>query len=111
MIDLFYRRINIRLAEIGHKRPWLLAQAGIKPSTWSSWERNSRVPPADRALAIAEALGVSVEYLLTGKETAFDMRQSDPLVPQIFNQLKALGSSQLKELLAIVTRMRLQESQ
>jgi transcriptional regulator with XRE-family HTH domain len=31
---------------------------------------NASMPPADTAVKIARALGVSVEYLVTGKETA-----------------------------------------
>ncbi len=109
-MDLFYKRINLRLVDIEHKRSWLLSQTGIKPSTWSSWETHGRVPPADRALAIADALGVSLEYLLTGRETAFDMRQSNPLVVQIFNQLKSLDERQLRQVLTFVNTLRLQES-
>ena len=109
-MDLFYKRIRLRLVEIEHKRSWLLNQTGIKPSTWSSWETHGRVPPADRALAIADALGVSVEFLLTGRETAFDMRQSNPLVAQIFNRLKSLDERQLRQVLTFVNTLQLQES-
>jgi transcriptional regulator with XRE-family HTH domain len=108
-MDFFYKRVHLRLVEIEHKRSWLLVQTGVKPSTWSSWEKNGRVPPADRALAIADALGVSLEFLLTGRETAFDMRQSNPLVVQIFNQLKFLDDRQLREVLTLVNTSRLDE--
>ena len=109
-MDLFFKRIHLRLVEIEHKRSWLLVQTGVKPSTWSSWEKHGRVPPADRALAIADALGVSLEFLLTGRETAFDMRQSNPLVVQIFNQLKDLDDRQLRDVLTLVNTMRLEGS-
>ena len=87
----------------------MLVQTGIKPSTWSSWETHGRIPPADRALAIADALGLSLEFLLSGRETAFDMRQSNRLVVQIFNQLKFLDDSQLLEVLTHVNTLRLDE--
>jgi len=109
IMNLFYKRIHLRLVEIERKRSWLLTQTGIKPSTWSSWETHGRVPPADRALLIADALGVSLEFLLTGRETAFDMRQSNPLVVQIFNQLKSLDDLQLREVLTTVNTMRIQQ--
>jgi transcriptional regulator with XRE-family HTH domain len=109
IVNLFYKRIHLRLVEIERKRSWLLAQTGIKPSTWSSWETHGRVPPADRALTIADALGVSLEFLLTGRETAFDMRQSNPLVVQIFNQLKSLDDNQLHDVLTLVNTKRLQQ--
>jgi hypothetical protein len=110
-MNLFYKRIHLRLVEIDRRRSWLLAQTGIKPSTWSSWETHGRVPPADRALAIADALGLSLEFLLVGRETAFDMRQSHPRVVQIFNQLKHLDDHQLGEVLTLVNTMRLQGPQ
>jgi transcriptional regulator with XRE-family HTH domain len=111
IMDLFFKRVHLRLVEIERKRPWLLGETNINPSTWSSWEKNGRVPPADRALAIADALGVSLEFLLTGRETAFDMRQSNPLVVQIFNQLKFLDDLQLRKVLTVVNTMRLEGSQ
>jgi transcriptional regulator with XRE-family HTH domain len=110
-MESFYKRVHLRLVEIERKRSWLLAQTGIKPSTWSSWETNGRLPPADRALAIADALGLSLEFLLVGRETAFDMRQSHPLVVQIFNQLKSLDEHQLRQVLTTVNTVRLQGSQ
>jgi transcriptional regulator with XRE-family HTH domain len=108
-MEQFYKRVQLRLVEIEHKRSWLLVQTSIKPSTWSSWEKHGRVPPADRALAIADALGLSLEFLLTGRETAFDMRQSNPLVVQIFNQLKFLDDRQLREVLTLVNTARLEK--
>jgi transcriptional regulator with XRE-family HTH domain len=108
-MNQFYKRVHLRLVEIERKRSWLLLQAGVKPSTWSSWEKHGRVPPADRALSVADALGLSLEFLLTGRETAFDMRQSNPLVVQIFNQLKFLEDHQLRDVLTLVNTMRLDE--
>jgi transcriptional regulator with XRE-family HTH domain len=111
IMNQFYKRVHLRLVEIERKRPWLLVQTGIKPSTWSSWETHSRVPPADRALAIADALGLSLEFLLSGRETVFDLRLSNPLVVQIFNQLKLLDEHQLREVLTLVNTMRLEGPQ
>ena len=110
-MEPFYKRVQIRLVEIERKRSWLLTQTSIKPSTWSSWETHGRIPPADRALAIADALGLSLEFLLVGRETTFDMRQSHPLVLQIFNQLKTLDERQLRQVLTTVNTVRLQGSQ
>ena len=110
-MEQFYKRVQVKLVEIERKRSWLLAQTGIKPSTWSSWETHGRLPPADRALAIADALSLSLEFLLAGRETAFDMRQSHPLVAQIFNQLKTLDEYQLRQVLTTVNTLRLQGSQ
>ena len=43
------------------------AKAGLKPNTLSNYLRkNSSIPSADIAVKIAQALNVSVEYLVTG---------------------------------------------
>jgi hypothetical protein len=101
-MEKFYKRVHIKLIEVERKRSWLLAQTGIKASTWSSWEKYGRIPPADRALAIADALGVSVEYLVAGRETPFDFRGSDPLILQINQQLLGMTEQQLRRVLTVV---------
>ncbi len=92
------------------KRSWLLTQAGIKPSTWSSWEKYGRIPPADRALAVSDALGVSVEFLVSGRESAFDMRHTSPLVTQICQQLPGMSEKQLRVVLTAVNTARLEQA-
>jgi len=48
----------------------LAALSGVKKQTIDSYLNvNSCMPSADAAVAIARALGVSVEYLVTGKDT------------------------------------------
>jgi hypothetical protein len=92
------------------KRSWLLTQAGIKPSTWSSWEKYGRIPPADRALAVADSLGVSLEFLVSGRQTAFDMRHTNPLVMQICQLLPDLGEKHLRSVLTAVNTARLEQA-
>jgi transcriptional regulator with XRE-family HTH domain len=46
------------------------ARAGIKKRTLSSYLVGQKsMPPADIAVKIADALGLSVEYLVTGRES------------------------------------------
>jgi len=48
----------------------LAALSGVKKQTIDSYLKvHSCMPSADAAVAIAQVLGVSVEYLVTGKET------------------------------------------
>ena len=108
-METFYKRVHIKLIELERKRSWLLSQTEIKPSTWSSWEKYGRIPPADRALAIAEALGVSLEYLISGKQTPFDLRRGSPLVTQICQQLERLSERQLRRVLTAVNTVALEE--
>jgi transcriptional regulator with XRE-family HTH domain len=110
-MNAFFKRVHIKLVELERKRSWLLTQTGIKPSTWSSWETHERIPPADRALAIADALGVSPEFLLTGRQTPFDFRRSNPLLMQICHRLMDMSSPQLRRVLTAVNSIQLEKSQ
>ena len=109
-MEPFFKRVHMRLIELEKKRSWLLTQAGIRPSTWSSWEKHGRMPPADRALAIADALGVSVEFLVSGRQSALDMRHTSPLVMQISQQLPGLSEKQLRSVLTAVNTARLEQA-
>lgn len=42
---------------------------GISPSTITDWRAGRTTPKADKLLKIANFYGVSVEYLMTGKDT------------------------------------------
>ena len=47
---------------------WLYQKTKVTKGTFSSWKTRNMFPRVDAAFRIAEALGVSVEYLLTGRE-------------------------------------------
>ena len=101
-MEPFYKRVHVRLVELDRKRAWLLKQTGTKPSTWNSWEKFGRIPPADRALMIADVLGVSMEFLVDGRETPFDFRKENPLISEITRLLLELSEVQLRRVLAVV---------
>jgi len=109
-MNSFFKRVHVRLIELERKRSWLLTQTGINPSTWSSWEKYGRMPSADRAMAIADALGVSLEFLITGKHTPFDFRFTNPLVFEIHQKLVNLDDQQLRDVLAVINTIQLEQS-
>lgn len=53
----------------GYTTSGLAKELGCEPSVVSSWLLGKRTPSGSSMLAIASTLGVSVELLLTGKET------------------------------------------
>lgn len=61
-------RIENLLELSGRKKIDLCKALGISSSTFSNWKTYDRIPGGEFLPAIAEYLGVSVDYLLTGKE-------------------------------------------
>jgi transcriptional regulator with XRE-family HTH domain len=55
-------------------------ETGIPAGTFGSWiSRGESFPAVDNAFKIAEALGVSIKFLLTGKEYAEHRLEGDVL--------------------------------
>jgi len=58
----------------------LAATSGVQKRALDTYllNENASIPPADSAVKIARALGVSVEYLVTGEDTVLpsDVRQT-----------------------------------
>ena len=67
----FRENLKIELSYSGILVKELAAQAGLKKHTIDNYlSVRGRMPSADAAVRIARVLGVSVEYLITGYETA-----------------------------------------
>jgi len=65
----FSKRLRSEIEYIGLNRKGFAVRAGIKIRALDSYlGPQQSMPPADTAVKIAAALGVSVEYLVTGKE-------------------------------------------
>ena len=65
----FSQRLRSQIEYLGLNQKEFAAKAGIKKRALDAylWAQQS-MPPADTAVKIAAALGISVEYLVTGKE-------------------------------------------
>jgi transcriptional regulator with XRE-family HTH domain len=65
----FSQRLRSEIEYLGLNQKEFAAKAGIKKRALDTYLRAQQsMPPADTAVKIACALGVSVEYLVTGKE-------------------------------------------
>ena len=65
----FSQRLLSEIEYIGLNRKEFAAKAGIKKRALDAYlGAQQSMPPADVAVKIASVLGVSVEYLITGKE-------------------------------------------
>ena len=73
--ELEYKGMLVK--ELAHK-------TGIPKQTIDKYLlSNSSMPPADKAVAIAKALGVSVEYLVTGRNTMNKKKANYFLSPEM----------------------------
>lgn len=66
---MFERIFNL-LKEKGITQSALAEKIGVRQATISDWKRKKTTPSADTIGLIAEILGVSTDYLITGKEYA-----------------------------------------
>ncbi|GBU27052.1 hypothetical protein R84B8_00573 [Treponema sp. R8-4-B8] len=65
----FAQRLRSEIEYVGLNRKEFAAKAGIKKRALDAYlGAQQSMPPADAAVKIASALGLSVEYLVTGKE-------------------------------------------
>jgi phage repressor protein C with HTH and peptisase S24 domain len=62
------QRIFFELKNKGKKQKELAEYTGISTSAISAWNKNNTNPAAENLSTIADFLGVSLEYLITGKE-------------------------------------------
>ena len=72
-------RIRKRRVELGWTQDQLAEKAGISKSFLSDLENGKRSVGADKLLDIARALGVSLDYLMTGR--ASEDKQSQVPIP------------------------------
>ena len=64
----FVQRIDALLKERNEKRLSLAEHCGFSLQSITEWSRRNSMPSADKVFAIADYLGVTIEWLLTGKE-------------------------------------------
>lgn len=68
-MTIFSKRLSSEIDYLGLNRKEFAAKSNIKKRALDAYlGPQQSMPPADTAVKIAAALGVSVEYLVTGKE-------------------------------------------
>jgi transcriptional regulator with XRE-family HTH domain len=68
--NFFWEMADLEVKKQKTSFEWLYQKTKTAKGTFSSWKTRNALPRADVAFKIAEALGVTVEYLLTGREQA-----------------------------------------
>ena len=88
----------------------LAVLSGVNRRTIDNYLReNGSVPSVDAAVRIAEALGVTVEYLITGQERQQQERANPPLSPDpriILKDLESLNKRDRKIVFNLVKSLK-----
>lgn len=96
----FWERLKIEVKKKNTTQEWLATETNIPFGTLRKWLSNKTMPNADQAYAIAKALGVTVEYLLTGSDSI-----TDPWVREnrrFIDDCKKLGPDQFMSVQRVV---------
>jgi hypothetical protein len=82
---------------------WLYRKTKIPKGTFSSWKNRNIIPRAGETFRIAQALKVSMEYLLTGADP--QKKPSNPAVNEICETVPFFDDNDLQTILATVRSM------
>ena len=97
--NLFWDIVKKEVARKDTNFEWLYQKTGISKGTFSSWKNRNIIPRADATYKIANALEVSVEYLLTGMDKINS--PSNPNVNEIVKTIVCFDNNDLKAVLSL----------
>ena len=75
MYEIFSKLLEAR----GLKAADVCRGTGLPSSLFSEWKRGKSTPKADKMKRIADYFGVSIEYLMTGKESKNQTTEPSPV--------------------------------
>lgn len=113
-----YERI---IKEKGYNSAAVSRATGISQTTFSEWKKGKPEPKADKLKKIADFLGVSLEYLMTGESSdgyyynneTLQMAQTlyeNPELHMLFSATKDATPSELKSFYDMVMIMKRKEN-
>jgi len=100
MGDIFWKEVDKGLAARGQRRPWLSAKTGISLGRINNWYNRGTLPRVDDAVAIADALEVSVRQLVTG-ESRLTYNHLPPELSEAIEHYMKLPEHQKEQVLVI----------
>lgn len=74
---MFKNRMSDARRRLGLTQKQIAEKASIQPSSYSAYENNKKVPPVDIAIRIADALGVSLDWLCGKDEKSSNCTYGD----------------------------------
>jgi len=98
----FWLRVKDKIRRENTTQEWVANAAGINVSTFRGWITKKVMPNVDQALAIAEALDTSVEYLVKGQALKAghgdDISELVKLYRSLSPELQAVALAQIRAL-------------
>lgn len=64
---MFWQRVKTLIKNLNTTQEWVSKQIGTRREGFNRWISKNTIPDAEQAYAIAQALGVTVEYLVDGE--------------------------------------------
>ncbi|MBQ9207501.1 MAG: helix-turn-helix transcriptional regulator [Treponema sp.] len=108
----FWDTVSLELEYLGMTNKALAEKVGIAASNIGKGIRQKSSPSADTAVKIANILGVSVEYLVTGtpekssEERYFEERRKYQKYSEIIDDLEVLPDYEREPIIQMIIRMK-----
>lgn len=80
-------RIFVELLQKNIAQKDFAMKIDVNEKTVSAWKRNNSLPPADKLSKISDCLGISLEYLITGKEERPSLPEDEQKLIDQYNRL------------------------
>jgi transcriptional regulator with XRE-family HTH domain len=111
MISLFKNNLRAELDYLGLTVKELSAKTGIAKGTLDCYLGvRASMPPADAAVTIAKHLGVSVEYLVTGKtKTGETLPRFKPSIRSLLEMILEFDEKKLEIMMALAQALKKQQ--
>ena len=101
----FWQNVENELLYKNMSRKELAGKASFAVSGISLGLAHNSIPNADVAVRIAVVLGVSVEYLVTGKDSHITPKENAEIIHHITSDLQKLDKYDLSSISSLVRRM------
>ena len=98
-------RIKEICAQKGTSMYKLEKQLNLGNGTIGKWGKNGRQPTYDKAVAVANALGVSADYLLTGEQKEKPTSEEAGFHPTLEDWINAIDRMSREEMRAVMSRV------
>jgi transcriptional regulator with XRE-family HTH domain len=95
---------ELKLRHLNHS--WIAKKINVGTSTISTWFNENRPPRLDLAHKIAEALNISLDYLITGKEFEIKKVYKDSITNELCEYLDSLEHDELVEARTVLKYIR-----